>query len=167
MKKNKKILILNTGGTFNKTYNQISGKLLVTNSNKAILNIFKYSKIDSIHVDGLIFKDSLDINKEDRNTLKDFINNSKYSQIIIVHGTDTMDITAKYLSKNTKNKTIVITGSMIPFSIDPIESTSNLMLAIGFLQNKVKNDIFIAMHGQVKRYTKIKKNRTIGKFECQ
>lgn len=167
MKKNKNILILNTGGTFNKTYNQISGKLLVTKSNKAILKILKDSKIDSITVDGLIFKDSLDINKDDRKTLKYFINNSKYSQIIIVHGTDTMDITAKYLSKNTKNKTIVITGSMIPFSIDPIESTSNLMLAIGFLQNKVKNDIFIAMHGQVKRYTKIKKNRTIGKFECQ
>jgi L-asparaginase len=55
---------------------------------------------------------------------------------------------------------------MQPYSINPIEATSNLMSAYGFLKANTKNNIFISMHGFIKQYKKIRKNRTLGIFEC-
>ncbi|MEA2050090.1 MAG: asparaginase domain-containing protein [Campylobacterota bacterium] len=166
MKNKKKILILNTGGTFNKCYNQYNGKLLVSNSNYYIKKIIKQStKINkTTKIDGLIYKDSLDITKKDRKELIRYIKKSRFKKIIIVHGTDTIGITAKYLDKKIKNKQIVLVGSMRPFSIEPIEATANLMMAYGFLQNNKKNCIFIGIHGLVKKYNKIEKNRKLGVF---
>lgn len=160
------ILILNTGGTFNKIYNVLNGELFVPKNEKSIIKIIKTSKMQNVKTDGLIYKDSLDINKEDRKILLHYINNSNFSKIIIVHGTDTMDRTAKYLAKKTKDKQIVLTGAMKPFSINPIEATSNLMMAYGFLLANEENNIFISMHGLVKKYNKIQKIREIGVFVC-
>jgi len=71
--KNKNILILNTGGTFSKTYDQINGDLVVPIHNKAVKLILKKSKISNCIVHGLIHKDSLNINQKDRNLLKNQI----------------------------------------------------------------------------------------------
>ena len=167
MSNNKNILILNTGGTFNKVYNEIDGKLEVPRNNKAIENILESAKIINYNLKGLLYKDSLEINDNDRKELQNVIEKSKYKKILIIHGTDTMDKTAKYLSKHLKNKTVILTGAMVPFSIDSIEATSNFMLALGALSMKKEDNIYIAMHGNIKQYTKIKKNRDLGVFECQ
>ena len=166
MSKNKNILILNIGGTFSKTYGEINGKLIVPIHNNAVQIILEKSKISNCKVDGLIHKDSLDIDQKDRVLLKNQIEKSDYEKIIVIHGTDTMSKTAKYLAKYIKNKTIILTGAMVPFSIDNIEATSNLMLAFGYISSSNKNNIYIAMHGNVKKYNKIKKNRILGVFEC-
>ncbi len=162
-----KILILNTGGTFNKIYDEIKGKLIVPNNDKAINHIIKTSKIRDVKIEGIIYKDSLDITNDDREFLVQYIQKSKYSKIIIIHGTDTMDKTASYTAKYIKDKQIIFTGAMKPFSINPIEATSNLMIAYGFLNLAIKNNIYISMHGLIKKYTKIIKNRDLGLFECQ
>jgi len=162
----KESLIVNIGGTFNKIYNPITGNLDIYKDNNIIKDIINKTKLKNIKIDGMIYKDSLDLTKKDRIDLVNYINKSKYNNIIIVHGTDTIDITAKYLNKHIKNKNIVLTGSMIPYSINSIEATANLFLAYGFLLNCEKNDIYIAMHGIVKRFNKIKKNRVKGIFEC-
>ena len=167
MSNNKNILILNTGGTFNKVYNEIDGKLEVPRNNKAIENILESAKIINYNLKGLLYKDSLEINDNDRKELQNVIEKSKYKKILIIHGTDTMDKTAKYLSKHLNNKTVILTGAMVPFSIDSIEATSNFMLALGALSMKKEDNIYIAMHGNIKQYTKIKKNRDLGVFECQ
>ncbi len=164
---NTNILIINTGGTFNKIYNEINGKLIVPTHNKAIDVILKTSKISTINIEGIIYKDSLNINKKDRRILTQYINKSNYKKIIIIHGTDTMNKTAKFLDKRVTNKQIILTGSMKPFNINPIEATSNLMSAFGFLNSCKKNNIYICMHGLIKKHTKIKKNRQLGIFECQ
>lgn len=161
------MLILNTGGTFNKVYNQITGELKVPKDNLAIESIMKFSKIDYCDIKGMIFKDSLDITKEDRKHLVKYLQWTHYDKIVIIHGTDTMDKTAQFLSEHITNKQIVLTGAMVPFSINSIEATANLMQAIGFLQTKQKNNIYIAMHGNVVKYNKIFKNRKIGLFECR
>ncbi len=165
MNNNKNILILNTGGTFNKVYNELNGKLIVPKDNSAIDKIIKSIKIETITVKGLIYKDSLDIDKQDRKELVSCINSLDYKKIIIIHGTDTMGKTASYLNKYIKNKQIVLTGAMIPFSIDSIEATANLMSAYGFILNCSKDDTYISMHGLVKKFNKIKKNREIGVFQ--
>jgi L-asparaginase len=165
--KQQKILILNIGGTFNKYYDQIDGQLKVSSDNKFINDILIKAKISHIQVDGLIYKDSLDMTLEDRKQIVKYIKNANYDKIIIVHGTDTISKTAKYISKHIKNKMIILTGSMMPYSIDFTEATANLMLSIGYISNRTKNDVFIAMHGFVKKFYNIKKNRSKGIFECQ
>jgi L-asparaginase len=164
---NKNILILNTGGTFNKVYNEINGKLVIDKNNKILSHIIKKAKILDITIQGLIYKDSLDITTKDRIKLKKYILKSKFNKIIIVHGTDTMEKTARYLADTIDNKKIIFTGAMKPFGIEPIEATSNLMSAFGFLNNCKKNNTYICMHGLIKKYNKITKNKQLGIFECQ
>ena len=165
MNNSDKILILNTGGTFSKVYDEILGHLIIPKHNNALEKIFKISKISNIQIDGIIYKDSLDITNQDRKELVDYINSYNYEKIIIIHGTDTMNLTALYLAKKIKHKQIVITGSMKPFSINPIEAVSNLMSAYGFLNSCKKNNIYISMHGLIKKHNKIKKNNKLGIFE--
>jgi L-asparaginase len=155
----KKILVINTGGTFNKIYDEIDGILKVPKNNKALKQIFQISKISNIKIVGMLYKDSLDLTKKDRKQLLAYILKSNYSKIIIVHGTDTMNETASFLAKHIKNKTIILTGSMKPFEIEPIEATSNLLSAFGFLTNSKKKNIYISMHGLIKKHTKIKKDK--------
>ena len=161
----KEILVLNTGGTFNKSYNELNGNLEVLLNNSCVEKIIDIAFKGNIDIDikGILYKDSLEITKQDRELILDAI--KCYEKIVIVHGTDTIDITAQFLSENVSDKTIVLTGSMKPFLIEPIESTSNLCIAINFLQNCNDSDIFISMHGQVEKHNKIKKNRDIGRFE--
>ena len=134
-----KITVINTGGTFNKRYNPITGELEVP-------------------------KDSLEMSDVDRELIVKTIKNSKNQNIIIVHGTDTMDLTAKYLDEKIKDKTIILTGAMLPISINKVEATLNFSSAIGFLNSDIKNDIYISMHGSVKNYKNLIKNRELGKF---
>jgi len=159
------ILIISTGGTFNKIYNPINGNLDIDDNAKSIKTILKKIKVENYHLKTIINKDSLDITKKDRKNLLNLILKSKFKKIIIIHGTDTINKTASFLDKHIKNKIIVLTGSMIPFSIDPIEATSNFSFACGFLQQEPNNGIFISMHGYVKNYQNILKNRKKGIFE--
>ena len=165
MNNKKNILILNTGGTFCKVYNELNGTLIVPKDNKSIKSIVKHTKLSDIFIDGLIHKDSLEINKYDRDKLVEYINQSGFKKIIIIHGTDTMNLTASYLDKKIKDKRIILTGSMVPFSINPIEATANLMGAYGFIKNCRNNHIYICMHGLIKKHTKLKKNKTLGVFQ--
>ncbi len=100
----------------------------------------------------------------DRELIVKTIKDCKNQNIIIVHGTDTMDLTAKYLDEKIKDKTIVLTGAMLPISINKIEATLNFSQAIGFLNSNCENGIYISMHGSVKNYKKLIKNRELGKF---
>ena len=164
------ITIFNTGGTFNKVYDELSGNLSIYDNNFIVKQIidtsFKNNKKPEIK--GIIYKDSLELTKKDRKTLVKKIKDIKSEKIVIIHGTDTMSKSAKFIAKKIKNKTIVFVGAMKPFSIEPVEATSNLMMALGFLKQKQnKHKVYICMHGLIKKYNKIKKNKEIGVFKCQ
>ena len=158
------MLILNSGGTFNKRYNEISGELEVPYDNYALEKI-----LDSLEIKydlaGVVYKDSLDMDMEDRKMLVRIIMESKDDTFIIVHGTDTMHITAEFLAEIFDDRKIVLTGAMKPFEIDSIESSLNLGISIGFLSGNVENGVYICMNGFVKEYKNIVKNRDLGKFE--
>ena len=159
-----KITVINTGGTFNKRYNPITGELEVPKDSLALDEIINYCYNIDFEVLNIISKDSLEMNDDDRELIVRTIKNCKNQNIIIVHGTDTMDLTAKYLDEKIKDKTIVLTGAMLPISINKIEATLNFASAIGFLNANIKNGIYISMHGSVKNYKKLIKNREIGQF---
>lgn len=159
-----KITVINTGGTFNKRYNPISGELEVPKDSLALDEIISYCYNIDFEVLNIISKDSLEMSDVDRELIVKTIKNCKNQNIIIVHGTDTIDITAKYLSDRIKNKKIVLTGAMVPMSIKKVEATLNFAQAIGFLNAKISNGIYISMHGVVKSYDKLLKNRILGQF---
>lgn len=163
----KNLKIINVGGTFNKVYIPTTGELIVPKNNDAILNIllqtYKINKLPKI--EGVIFKDSLEMDKKDRKVLLEQVISSKEKKIIIVHGTDTMKKSAKILSKFIKDKTIVFVGAMQPFSIDPIEASTTLGIALGFIQNNAKKGVFICMNGLLKKHNAIKKNYKKGVFQ--
>lgn len=158
------MLILNCGGTFNKRYNPINGSLDVPYDNYALEEIlshcdFKYG------LAGIIYKDSLDMDASDRKMIADIIMESDDNKFLIIHGTDTMNLSAEFLSEVFSDKKIVFTGAMKPFEIDPVEASLNIGMALGFLNSLEKDGIYICMSGHVKPYDEIEKNKILGKFE--
>jgi L-asparaginase len=154
------ILIINTGGTFNKIYNQHNGLLQIPKNNKTIKTILNklYKTNQKPKIKGIVYKDSLDITKKDRYQLLELIEKSKHNKIIIIHGTDTMVKTADFLNQNIKNRQIVFVGSMVPYSINKLEASTNLGMALGFLQTQQQNKIYICMNGLIKTHNNISKN---------
>lgn len=162
------ILIINTGGTFNKEYHELNGELIIPKNNKnieeIILNCFRGN--NNLEIVGEIFKDSLDMDDLDRIKLSEICSNTNSNKILIVHGTDTMDISADYLNNciNLSNKTIIFTGAMVPYNIDKQESTSNFSFSLSFLLNTSKTGVFIGMHGLTLPFNKISKDKSKGIF---
>jgi len=160
----KKILIINTGGTFNKTYNPLTGNLDIDTEGLAIKSIAK-AWLTKFKIKNIIGKDSLDMTNKDREVILNTIKDAKEKNIIIVHGTDTIDKTAEYLAKANLKKKIILTGAMVPYSINPIESTSNLCSSYGYLYTLKEKGIFISMNGVIKGYKRVVKNKEKGYFE--
>lgn len=157
------MLILNTGGTFNKRYDPKSGELFVPTDNTAIDSIISVFS-NPITIEGLLYKDSLEMTHYDRELLAKTISQSDEELIVVVHGTDTMDLSAQHISQLSLEKVIVFTGAMVPFGIDAIEATANLAMAIGYADH-VSNGVYIVMQGVCGPYDKVIKNRDIGKFD--
>ncbi len=161
-----RLLIINTGGTFNKIYQKVQGDLIVPNSNVAIEQIVKsFSNEIEFNIIGKVFKDSLDMKEEDREIIYKSILKEDAKHIIIIHGTDTIDLTANYLAERIKDRKIILTGAMVPISIQPMDGTLNFGVALGFLQSNIKNGVYISMSGIVTEYNQIYKDREVGVFK--
>lgn len=158
------MLILNSGGTFNKKYNKLSGELEVPYDNYAIEKILQ-SVDNKFDIAGVIYKDSLEMNLNDRKILAKVIMESNEDTFIIVHGTDTMHLSAEFLSEIFDDRKIVLVGAMKPFEIDNVEASLNLGMAIGFAKAVSEYGVYICMSGYIELWNKIEKNTKFGKFE--
>ena len=158
------MLILNTGGTFNKRYNLISGELEVPFDNYAIEKILT-SYEPEYNLAGVVYKDSLEMDTDDRKMLANIIMDSLDDTFIIIHGTDTMHVSAEFLDEVFDDRKIILVGAMNPFEIDNIEATLNMGIAIGFSKNLIENGVYICMNGHIDIWNKLYKNRVKGKFE--
>jgi len=162
------VRIINTGGTFNKRYDPVKGELCVPADDRAVEEALASMRHGcEITISGTLYKDSLDMDNADRDLLCEIVANLEEREIVVVHGTDTMDKSAAALARRLgtgEGRRVVLTGAMMPFSIDPVEATANLasaVTAVPFLAPGV----YIAMHGLVLPYDKIRKNRESGLFE--
>ena len=109
------IQILITGGTFDKSYNHISGDLFFDKTH--VPEMLKRSKCRlNIEVKTLMMIDSLEMTEKDIEKIIEECQNTSSSRIVITHGTDTMVNTAKKIAYVIKNKTIILTGAMIPYA---------------------------------------------------
>ena len=160
------MLVLNSGGTFNKRYNPLSGELEVPVDNYALERIMA-DFVEMPPLSGVVYKDSLEMTMEDRKMIADIIFHSSEKEFIIVHGTDTMEVTAEFLSEIFDDRIIVLTGAMKPFEVDKVEASLNFGLALGFAKGCKTNGVYICMNGFVEPWEKIRKNRSLGRFEVE
>ena len=157
------IQIFITGGTFDKEYNEISGKLYFKKTHLKEMLVLGRSQLD-VKIKTLMMIDSLDMNKDDRSEILNSCTNCKTDQIVITHGTDTMVESAKYVANVRLNKTIVFTGAMIPIDFGSSDGLFNLGSAMGFVQSLPKG-VYIAMNGRYFNYNKVCKIVKTGIFE--
>ena len=158
------IQILITGGTFDKSYNYINGDLFFDKTH--IPEMLKRSKCRlNIGVKTLMMIDSLEMTEKDIEKIIEECKNTSSSKIVITHGTDTMVNTAKKIAKKIKNKTIVLTGAMIPYAFgSSSDGFFNLGSALSFVQT-LKNGVYISINGQYFNHNKVEKNKLKGYFE--
>ena len=157
------IRIFVTGGTFDKEYDEINGKLYFKDTHMREMLELGRSKID-VDIRTLMMIDSLEMTPEDRKLVVENCKHAKEEKIIITHGTDTMTETGRMLAEAKIEKTIVLTGAMIPYKFGSSDGLFNLGSALGFVQSLPKG-IYIAMNGRYFDYDKVKKNKETGIFE--
>ena len=158
------IQILITGGTFDKSYNHISGDLFFEKTH--IPEMLERSKCRlNVDVKTLMMIDSLEMTKNDIEKIIKECKKTKSSRIVITHGTDTMVNTAEKIAEKIKNKTIVLTGAMIPYAFgSSSDGFFNLGSALSFVQS-LENGVYIAINGQYFDFDKVEKNKLKGYFE--
>ena len=158
-----KIKIFATGGTFDKIYSESDGSLIFKETHlNHMLNDAK-SKVDA-EIETIMLIDSLYMKDHHRQEILNKCKSCKEERIMITHGTDTMVETAKLLGEVIENKTIVLTGSMIPYSFVKSDAHFNLGCAIAFAQTLSKG-VYITMHGKIFNWDNVRKNKETGEFE--
>ncbi|GHV06593.1 asparaginase [Bacteroidia bacterium] len=151
------IHIIVTGGTFDKEYNFISGELYFRETHLQELLEKGRSQLP-VRISQLMLKDSLEMTQQDRELIVASCNASEEERIVITHGTDTMTDTAKFLAKEINNKTVVLTGAMIPIKFGSSDGLFNLGSALAFAQS-LPHGIYVAMNGRYFYWDKVRKNR--------
>ena len=156
------IKIFVTGGTFDKEYNELNGALYFKETHLHEMLELGRSQI-KVDIETLMMKDSLEMSDDDRNLIVQKCFESGENQILITHGTDTMEETAKLLAAQINDKTIVLTGAMIPYKFGSSDGLFNLGSALSFLQT-LPHGIYIAMNGNIFCWDNVKKNKELGLF---
>ena len=157
------IKIFVTGGTFDKEYNEINGSLFFKESHLPEMLKLGRCKV-AIDIRTLMMIDSLEMTEHDRELIMYQCNTTEDDKIIITHGTDTMTNTAELLASKINNKTIVLTGAMIPYKFGSSDGLFNLGSAIAFVQT-LPHGVYVAMNGQYFKAGSVKKNKETGLFE--
>jgi L-asparaginase len=153
-----------TGGTFDKEYDLIHGRLYFTNSHvEEILQ--RGRNTTQVEVTQLMMMDSLDMGEAERQQIVSACATCTENRIIITHGTDTMVETGNALLAQQLNKTIVLTGAMIPYTFGSSDGLYNMGSAMAFVQT-LPHGVYLAMNGRFYPANKVRKNKTTGYFEA-
>jgi L-asparaginase len=147
------IRIFITGGTFDKEYNELNGQLYFKDSHLSDLLEMGRSRVD-VEIRTLMMVDSLEMTDEDRQLIVYQCNNCD----------ETMSDTAKVIAENVKDKTIVLTGAMIPIKFGSSDGLFNLGSALAFAQT-LPAGVYVAMNGRCFNWNNVRKNKQTGVFE--
>ena len=157
------IKILITGGTFDKEYDELNGKLFFKDTH--LPEILKLGRSNlNVSIRTLMMIDSLEMKEIDREIILSHCQQCDEDKIIITHGTDTMEITAQTLGPANLDKTIVLTGAMIPYKFGSSDGLFNLGSALAFVQTLTKG-VYVVMNGKYFFWNNVRKNKSSGIFE--
>lgn len=157
------IRVFITGGTFDKEYNEITGQLYFNDTHMHDLLDMGRCRVP-VEIRTLMMIDSLEMTAEDRELIVHQCNQCEEDMIVITHGTDTMAETAQVLADKVKDKTVVLTGAMIPIKFGSSDGLFNLGSAIAFVQSLPKG-VYVAMNGRFFKANNVRKNKQTGVFE--
>ncbi|MEO5720012.1 MAG: asparaginase domain-containing protein [Chthoniobacterales bacterium] len=157
------IRILVTGGTFDKDYDELTGQLFFKDTHIAEMLRLGRSRID-VTIRTVMMIDSLEMTEADRALIVQNCAQCEEERIVITHGTDTMTDTAAALAQTISDKTIVLTGAMIPYAFGSSDGLFNLGSALSFVQI-LPPGIYVAMNGKCFPWDRVRKNRERGEFE--
>jgi len=164
------VLIITTGGTIEKTYNEFDGSLenRGTSMRNRILSKLRLP-YTNIGVYPLLSKDSLYMDDNDRDMIFRTIDEKKNSKmpIVILHGTDTMAESAQYCFERLQNLNVavVFTGAMVPMGFDDTDATQNVTEAL-LASKLLPPGIYISFHNQIFRVPHVRKNKELRTFEA-
>lgn len=153
-----------TGGTFDKEYNELNGNLFFEDTHVPEMLDLGRCKLD-VNIRTLMMIDSLEMSDDDRDIIAHNCVQCEEEKIVITHGTDTMVETAKVLAEKITDKTIVLTGAMIPYKFGSSDGLFNLGAALAYVQT-LPNGIYIAMNGKFFNWNNVRKNKELGLFEA-
>lgn len=157
------IRIFATGGTFDKEYDFLTGQLFFKDTH--LHEMFSQGRCSiDIDIRTLMMIDSLQMRDEERSLIAYNCKVCESEKIILTHGTDTMVQTAKVLAEQVQNKTIVITGAMIPYKFGSSDGFFNLGAALAFVQT-LPHGVYICMNGRYFNWDNVRKNLKTGFFE--
>ncbi len=161
------IQVFITGGTFDKDYNFITGELYFKDTHMHDMMDRGRCNLPT-DIKTLMMIDSLKITDTERQIISYNCQQSPHDNIVITHGTDTMTETGKYLKdQNIKDKTIVLTGAMIPYAFgSSSDGFFNLGAAIAFAQ-ALPCGVYISMNGRYFDVEEVEKNRSTGYFQIK
>lgn len=157
------IKIIVTGGTFDKEYNELTGELFFRDTHINEMLTLGRCKVH-YKIKKLTMIDSLFMKASHRSLILKECIRSKEKNIVITHGTDTMAETAKVLGQKIKNKTVVLTGAMVPYKFGSSDGMFNLGSAVSFAQ-VLPPGVYIAMNGRYFNWYNVRKNKNKGEFE--
>lgn len=156
-----------TGGTFDKEYDEINGRLYFKDTHVHEMLQLGRCKL-TVDVRTLMMIDSLEMTDADRQIIVQSCARAGEKRIVITHGTDTMENTAQLLGETMRAgkigaKTIVLTGAMIPYKFGSSDGLFNLGSALAFAQT-LEPGVYVAMNGRYFHWEKVRKDRRTGEF---
>src|SRR3954468_14374528 len=152
-----------TGGTFDKEYDELSGKLFFRDTHVDEMLRRGRCGLD-VDVETLMMVDSLDMTDAQRQAIVRACGRCDELQIVITHGTDTMVETARAIAEGVEGKTVVLTGAMVPYAFGSSDGLFNLGSALSFAQ-VLAPGVYVAMNGRYFPADRVRKNRETGVFE--
>ena len=159
-----RIRILVTGGTFDKQYDELTGRLYFLETHVPEMLRLGRARLD-LSIETVMMIDSLDMDTAGRARVVERCRASAEQSIVVTHGTDTMVETAHAIADaGLDGKTIVLTGAMVPYAFGSSDGLFNLGSALSFAQ-VLPPGVYIAMNGQHFAWDACRKNRETGVFE--
>jgi L-asparaginase len=158
------VRIFVTGGTFDKEYNELTGTLAFRETHLPEMLRRGRCRVD-VAIRTLMMIDSLEMTDADRALIVDQCRRTGDRHIVVTHGTDTMVETATALAgAGLADKTIVLTGAMVPYAFGSSDGLFNLGSALSFVQ-VLPPGVYLAMNGRCFAWDRVRKNRETGVFE--
>ena len=158
------IRVLVTGGTFDKEYDELTGRLYFKDTHVQEMLHRGRCRVDAT-VETVMMIDSLDLDDRGRADIVHRCRDAAETCSVITHGTDTMVETARALAAaSLSSKTIVLTGALVPYAFGSSDGLFNLGSALSFVQ-VLPAGVYIAMNGRHFTWDRVRKNREVGVFE--
>jgi len=165
------ITIISTGGTIEKTYDELTGEL--DNRISVLGRMLRHLRLEDTTIKTVVLmaKDSLEMTDDDRRRVVEAVRavtdnpEDKSAGVVVLHGTDTLADTGELLQAELPEPRfpIVLTGAMRPYEMKRSDALQNLTEAI-FAAGTTTPGVYFAGHGKLLRFPGVTKDRSLGTF---